>query len=76
MFDFWNNLKTGTKVVIIIVIIAFIIVVIGIILYVIFHKPNTTENFEESNKYVGNNVIWTFCQAWKNSIIGSINKKN
>ena len=75
MFDFWNNLKTGTKVIIIIVIIAFIALVIGIISYIIFHKPNTTESFEESNKYVGNNVIWSFCQAWRNSIIGSINKK-
>ena len=76
MFDFWNNLKTGTKIAVIIVIIALIAVVIGIILYVIFHKPNTSESFEESNKYVGNNVIWSFCQAWRNSIIGSINKKN
>ena len=75
MFDFWNNLKTGTKIAVVIVIIALIAVVIGIILYVIFHKPNRTESFEESNKYVGNNVIWSFCQAWRNSIIGSINKK-
>ena len=76
MFEFWNNLKTGTKIVIVIAIIVFIVLVIAIILYVIFYKPKTTESFEESNKYVGNNVIWTFCQAWKNSIIGSINKKN
>lgn len=76
MFNFWNNLNPYTKVVVVIIIIAIIVVIIGIILYVIFHKPNTSENFEESNKYVGNNVIWSFCQSWRNSIIGSINKKN
>jgi len=77
MINFWNILKTNTKFVIIAIIIALIvIVIIGIILYVIFHKPTTTESFEESNKYVGNNVIWSFCQAWRNSIIGNINKKN
>lgn len=75
MFDFWNNLKTYAKVVVIVVIVALVVTVIGIILYVIFRKPKTSESFEESNKYIGNNVIWSFCQAWRNSIIGSINKK-
>lgn len=76
MVKFWNNLNLWQKIGIIVIFILVVVVIIGIILYIIFHKKDSKEKFTESDEYVGNNVIWSFCKAWRDGILGIVNKKN
>lgn len=75
MFKFWNNLNTWGKITIIVIFVIIIVAIFGIILYIILHKKEHKESFTETNDYTGDNVIWSFCEAWRNSILDIVNGK-
>lgn len=75
MFKFWDNLATWKKITIIVVFVLIIAAIFGIILYIILHKKDHKESFTETDKYTGDNVIWSFCEAWRNSILDAVGVK-
>lgn len=76
MFEFWNNLNIWKKILIVVVFALIIATLIGIILYILLHKTDHKESFTESDEYTGNNVIWSFCKAWRDGILGIINNQD
>lgn len=75
MFKFWDSLATWKKITIIVIFVLIIAVIFGIILYIILHKKDHKESFTETNNYEGDNVIWSFCEAWRDSILKAVGVK-